>query len=132
MFGRLKLVQGDLNTDLAFLQTLLDWMTESQIGWDQFFHDWVGGEASAARAKDSPEAMRYNETAFAPIRAGLEERTGGGARDYLSHPYFQRPDPVSLVIDEVENVWAPIAQDDDWTLFDAKLRHIHELRDAGA
>ncbi|WP_135212894.1 protein adenylyltransferase SelO [Vitreimonas flagellata] len=132
MFERLDLVLGDHNADLAFLQTMLDWMTESQVGWDQFFHDWVGGEASAARAKDSPEAMRYNEAAFAPIRAGLEARTGGGARDYRLRPYFQRPDPVSLVIDEVEKVWAPIAQDDDWTLFDAKLRHIHELRDAVA
>jgi serine/tyrosine/threonine adenylyltransferase len=132
MFERLDLVLGEHNADLAFLQTMLDWMTESQIGWDQFFHDWVGGEASWARAAESPEAMWYNEAAFAPVRTGLEARTGTGVREYLSHPYFQRPDPVSLVIDEVERIWAPIAENDDWTLFDAKLRHINELRDAVA
>ncbi|HVK79989.1 MAG TPA: YdiU family protein [Verrucomicrobiae bacterium] len=132
MFERLDLVLGDFNADLAFLQSLLDWMTESQVGWDQFFHDWVGGEASSARATQSPQAARYNEAAFAQVRAGLEARTGNAASEYLSGGYLQRPEPVSLVIEEVEALWAPIAEADDWSLFDAKLRHIHELRDAVA
>ncbi|HEX8899926.1 protein adenylyltransferase SelO [Vitreimonas sp.] len=132
MFERLNVVPGDLAADLEFLQALLDWMTESQIGWDQFFHDWHGGEASAARAAESPEAVRYNEAGFAPIRAGLESRGASHASEALSRPYFQRPLPVSLVIDEVEAIWAPIAEADDWSLFDAKLRHIHELQEAVA
>ena len=48
----------------------------------------------------------------------------------LAHPYFQRPEPVSLVIGEVESLWAPIAERDDWSLYEAKLAGIAQMREA--
>jgi hypothetical protein len=35
-----------------------------------------------------------------------------------------------MLIDDVEAVWAPIAERDDWSLFEAKLAEIAELRAA--
>ncbi|MGE0740165.1 MAG: protein adenylyltransferase SelO [Hyphomonadaceae bacterium] len=130
MFNRLDLMEGELAADLPFLQTLFDWLTESQVGWDQFFHDWFGGEASAARATQSPQAARYEEDGFKAVRAGLEARTPGGMEAVLAHPYLQRPLPHTLLIDEVEALWAPIAARDDWSLFEEKLRQIEEMRAA--
>ncbi len=127
MFARLAITEGDLSADLSFLQGVFTWLTESQAGWDQFFHDWRGGEASAARASAGPQGRLYDGPAFAPIRDGLAARSVG--QDRLS-AYFQRPSPVTMLIDEVEGLWAPIAERDDWSLFAAKLDEITVLRDA--
>lgn len=130
MFARLHLARGPRDADLAFLQTLFSWLTETQVSWDQFFHDWVGGEASVARAADSPQAGAYQRADFAPIRDGLAARTKGDAGVFLADPYFQRRQPVNLLIEEVEAVWAPIAERDDWSAFEGKLTRIGELRAA--
>jgi serine/tyrosine/threonine adenylyltransferase len=130
MFGRLNLVLGDFDDDLAFLQSLFDWLTQTKAGWDQFFHDWYCGAASAERAGASPQAMLYAEPAFAPVREGLEKRTGAGSAERLAHGYWRRATPHTMLIDEVEALWAPIAERDDWSLFDNKLGDIAELRHA--
>jgi uncharacterized protein YdiU (UPF0061 family) len=127
VFRRLRLSPGALAEDIAFLQTLFTWMTESGVGWDQFFHDWWGGGAAAQRAAQSPQAARYAEDAFAPVRRGLDART----QDDVPVPaYFERSQPASLVIGEVEALWAPIAERDDWSLFERKLSEIEDLRRA--
>jgi serine/tyrosine/threonine adenylyltransferase len=128
MFKRLNLAEGNFEADLAFLQSLFDWLTQSQAGWDQFFHDWYCGGASAERAQQSPQAALYADAAFAPVREGLETRAGDTKA--LAHPYFQHATPHNMLIDEVEALWAPIAERDDWSLFETKLSQINELRDA--
>lgn len=45
------------------------------------------------------------------------------------HPYWAAPAPQSLLIEDVEAVWAPIAEADDWSLFEAKVA---ALRGMGA
>lgn len=127
VFNRLALTKGDESDDLDFLQTIFNWLTESQAGWDQFFHDWYGGGASRERAAASPQAPRYAEPAFAEIRAGLDARASDVA---LDHPYLQRPAPETMVIDEVERIWADIAERDDWSTFEAKLAALTEMRTA--
>jgi uncharacterized protein YdiU (UPF0061 family) len=118
---------GDPARDLSFLQIFYAWMTESGANWPQTFFDWFGGRASAARAAASPQSTLYSDPAFAPVRAALMERAPLRP-ERLALPYFQRPDPVSLVIDEVEALWAPIAERDDWSAFDAKMDHIEQAR----
>ncbi|MBP6689588.1 MAG: YdiU family protein, partial [Hyphomonadaceae bacterium] len=45
VFGRLNLVEGALEADMAFLSDLFGWLTETRAGWDQFFFDWYCGAA---------------------------------------------------------------------------------------
>lgn len=40
------------------------------------------------------------------------------------HAYFARGKPCTLLVDDVETVWAPIAERDDWSAFTAKLDEI--------
>ncbi|MES1158977.1 MAG: protein adenylyltransferase SelO [Terricaulis silvestris] len=127
VLARLGLAPSDTERDLDFLQALFGWMTQTQIGWAQFFHDWFCGEASAERARGSPAGALYAASEFADVRAGI------GARDplrpeRLAHVYFQRPTPEAMLIDEVEALWAPIAERDDWSLFATKMDRIEELR----
>lgn len=119
--------KNDTDTDISFLQTLYAWMTESGASWPQTFFDWFGGTASAARAASSPQAGLYDTAQFAPVRIALMERAPVRP-ERLGHAYFQRAVPVSLVIEEVEALWAPIAEADDWSLFQAKTNHIEEAR----
>jgi serine/tyrosine/threonine adenylyltransferase len=126
IFGRLKLTRGEIEPDVHFLQTLFDWLTTTQAGWDQFFHDWHGGESSAARAQKSPQAALYAADDFTPVRAGFEARSASP----VDHPYFQRSTPHTMLIDEVETLWAAIAERDDWSLFEAKLAQVQHIRDA--
>lgn len=126
-FARLGLMQTTLDADIAFLSALFQWMTASEIPWDQFFHDWFCGDEKRAGA--SPEAGRYAAEAFAPLRAAMLDR-GPVRPERLAHPYFAREKPASLVIEEVENLWAPIAAADDWSLFEAKTADIRALKAA--
>ena len=48
----------------------------------------------------------------------------------LDHPYFARPAPCTMLIEEVEAIWAPIAEADDWSAFHAKLAAIAEMAEA--
>ena len=127
MFARLNLTESALAADLDFLQKLLAWLTQSRAAWDQFFHDWHSGGASAARAAMSPQASFYARADFTPIRTGLDARTPADAAKYLDLPYLQGAQPCGMLIGEVEAIWAAIAERDDWSLFQAKLADIAEM-----
>ncbi|MEZ5987310.1 MAG: YdiU family protein [Hyphomonas sp.] len=118
---------GNVEDDTGFLQDLYAWMTESDASWPQVFHDWFGGAASEARAKASPQAALYEAAAFAPVRAHLLAREPVRP-ERLEQAAFQRQTPPSLLIEEVEALWTPIAEADDWTAFEAKLADIEALR----
>jgi uncharacterized protein YdiU (UPF0061 family) len=120
VFARLGLRAGELESDLPFVQDLLGWMTDSQIGWAQFFHDWFAGRSG----RRDPA---YDAAEFSPVRAGLEARAD--ANDpRLKHPLFAREEPIDLLIEEVEALWGPIAEHNDWSALETKLREIEELR----
>lgn len=127
MFARLGLAEDDQDEDLRFLAALFNWMGESEISWDQFFHDWFC--ADPARAARSPSTALYAREDFAPIRSAFAARQATRP-ERLAHPYFDRPAPVSLVIEEVEALWAPIAERDDWSLFAQKIADIRALKEA--
>ena len=126
-FSLLGLQTGDKEADLEFLSLFYAWMTESQAPWPQVFFDWFGGAASEVRAKDSPCASLYTDAMFAPVREALFARTPDRP-ERLEDDYFQSPKPTSLLIDEIEAIWEPIAARDDWSLFEAKLADIEQLR----
>ncbi|MBY0451918.1 MAG: protein adenylyltransferase SelO family protein, partial [Bdellovibrionaceae bacterium] len=44
------------------------------------------------------------------------------------HSYFENEKPCTLLIDEIEAIWSPIAEKDDWSLFENKLQAIRQIR----
>ena len=118
---------GDLRADLTFLQGFYSWMTASGASWPQTFFDLYGGEASAGRMKASPQAGLYQAAEFAPVREALAARVALHV-DRLSLPYFQASLPVALLVDDVEALWDPIAAEDDWSAFEAKMEHLETAR----
>ncbi len=119
----------DLRADLLFLQTFYAWMTTSGASWPHVFFDWFCGEASASRALQGSLGSLYEAAAFSPVRDGLYARSPLRS-ERLDSKYFQADAPVSLLIDEVETLWAAIADKDDWQPLQAKLDHIGGAKQA--
>ncbi len=99
----LGLASGEEAEDLALLKALFAWMGETRASWPQVFFDWFGGPASEARADAGPQAGVYRDAAFEPLRNLLMARTPLRP-ERLAHPYFQASAPVSLLIEEVEQI----------------------------
>lgn len=118
---------GDLRADLTFLQAFYGWMTSSGAAWPQTFFDLYGGMASAGRMQASPQTALYQTADFAPVRDALAARAPTHA-DRLALPYFQADEPVRMLVEDVEGLWDPIAADDDWSAFEAKLAHLEAAR----
>ncbi|MGB2388905.1 MAG: selenoprotein O, partial [Henriciella sp.] len=71
----------------------------------------------------------YQTDSFNKIRAGFDARSSLNT-DRLEHDYFQSPTPVSLVFEDVEQLWQAIAERDDWSRFEQTCSHIESARQA--
>lgn len=125
---RLGVERGTVEEDNLLADALFAFLGESQIPYDRVFFDWFGGAASAERADASPHAADYARPSFAPVREALTRRAARPGVD-LSHPYFAG-EPSSLLIDEVEALWAPIAERDDWSPLEGKIAGIRAMGEA--
>jgi len=102
------------------------YLGERQVPFEQFFFDWYGGLAGPRQARADVRERYRDAAALKDDLAGYRARPG--AR--LDHPYFARERPRTLLIDEVEAIWAPIAATDDWTLFEATIADIRVMGEA--
>ncbi|NWG91455.1 MAG: YdiU family protein, partial [Parvularculaceae bacterium] len=114
--------------DFRFVMGLMQWMEKTGAPFERVFFDWFCGKESGARAEMSPFAPLYAETDFAPLKERLVGYAPVGA-ERLSHPYFSGA-PSTMLIDEVEAIWAAIAERDDWSLLQSKLQDIAFMREA--
>ncbi|WP_375201727.1 protein adenylyltransferase SelO [Hyphococcus sp.] len=115
--------------DFAFVTNFLRWMTETGAPYERVFFDWFCGSASEDRASQSPAAELYAQDKFSEIRDALSS-AAPDRPERLARDYFKGAKPCTMLIDEVEAIWAPIADEDDWSAFRAKLEEIGRLREA--
>ncbi len=126
-FARLGIAPGG-DGDFDFIAALLQWMETAEIPFERVFFDWFCGSLSCSRAKKGPAAAHYAEADFAPLRDRLVYFTPVRP-ERLAHRYFEGA-PCTMLIDEVEAIWAPIAEKDDWSALHRKLEAIAEMREA--
>jgi len=129
MLARLGVKSRDADADLDLVNAAFKAIAEGAEAqrWEPFFFDWFGGEASEARAMAGPRAALYEAEAFVAFRrllSGFEM----DRPERLAHPMFAAAEPVEMLIDEVEALWAPIAEADDWGPLYAKLDAIEAAR----
>lgn len=114
MFWRLGINRHDDRQDHALVQAIERALRSTNTPIDRFFFDWFGGHIPA----DYPST-------FDEVRKLIALHTPRKPRD---HAYWQG-EPCSLLIDEVEAIWAPIAEADDWSRLHVK---VVAIRDMGA
>jgi hypothetical protein len=84
-------------------------MTESGIAPDAFFFSHRGG-------RNVPGELAEAFAEYAPVAS--------------DHPYWEDPAPQSMLIDEVEAIWAAIADGDDWQPLHAKVAALRRMGQA--
>lgn len=129
MLARLGVKPQGEEADAGFVQAMFRAIAEGSepLRWEPFFFDWFCGDED--RAMRGSRAALYEMEGFAEFRrllAAYEADRPGR----LGHPYFARPEPEELLYDEIEAIWAPIAESDDWSRFEAKLASIDAARRA--
>jgi uncharacterized protein YdiU (UPF0061 family) len=131
MLRRLGLVSRDADADIDLVNAAFRALAEGSeaLRWEPFFFDWFGGLASEARALTGARAALYGGEAFGVFREGLRGFEPDRP-DRLAAPYFAESDPEDLLYDEIEALWASIAERDDWTPFNFKLERIEAARQA--
>ncbi len=102
----------DPATDRATARAVEAALRETQHPLDRFFFDACSADLPA---EYGPE--------WDGLRSALAAHPVRGNR---SAPYWQGA-PCSMLIDEVEAIWAPIAASDDWSLLDAKVTAIRAM-----
>ena len=132
MIDRLGLLPQNPETDAALAGAAFRVLAEGgeAIRWEPFFFDWFCGEASEARAMTGPRAAHYGGEAALAFRALLADRRPDRP-ERLANPYFRAPEPEELLYDEIESLWAAVAERDDWAPFEAKLAAIDKATVAG-
>ena len=118
LLGRLGIVAEGEDADLPLAGAMLAALRTHSVTIDRFFFDWRGGR----RPENRPAAE------FEALAKALEDRQPGPGA--LDHPYWSEAEPCSMHIEEVEAIWADIAERDDWTAFEAKIAAIRRMSDA--
>jgi uncharacterized protein YdiU (UPF0061 family) len=97
------------------------------LRWEPFFFDWFCKDE--ARAMAGSRAGLYETPAFAAFRELLAPYEAERP-ERLADPYFAQSEPEELLYDQIEALWAPITERDDWSAFAAKLAGIEQARRA--
>lgn len=116
MLWRLGLVPRGVEHDRALVGAIERALVETGTPIDRFFFHGFGGELPPG----------YGEP-FAELRAQLAHYIPRKPRD---HPYWSDDAPCAMLIDEVEDIWAAIARDDDWSRLEAKVAAIRRMGEA--
>ena len=115
---RLGVTLDDKAEASALCQHFFTAAKATKVGFDQIFHDLYGG---------SDRVGTYNADDWKPV---LEILATSRPLHAMTHPHFARAGAVSMTIDEVEAIWAPIAEADDWSLLNRKIADIRAMRAA--
>jgi uncharacterized protein YdiU (UPF0061 family) len=103
--------------DRALVSAMIKGLRSRVVGIDRFFFDWRGGRM--------PSNEIYGAGEFDELRQLLE-----GRQRLLTHSYWSDAAPCSMHLDEVEAIWAAIADHDDWAPFESKIEAIRRMGEA--
>ena len=116
MLKRLGVAPTAEDDDRQLVAILIKALQSRAAGIDRLFFDWRGGR--------DPGADAYPGEEFRELAQLLDGRDNPVAR---SDPYWSDGSHCSMHIEEVEAIWAAIAERDDWTPFNAKIAAIRRM-----
>lgn len=119
---RLGLRSRGPDLDESLLHAVFLFLDETRIGYEAFFFDAFGNDAAHMRGGKRGDLFRGpHGEALLRVLGPFEPLRG------REHAYFQGDDPCTMLIDEVEALWAFIAHGDDWDPLFAKVDRIRSM-----
>lgn len=125
---KLNLKSKGETEDVGLLRVFFHFMEAHAVGFERTFFDFFRRASDQQAWKRSPQSALYLDT---PEGQALTAQLATFEIDSLergSHPVLKRQDPVTLLIEEIEALWTPIDQNDDWGPYNKKLEEIRSLR----
>ncbi len=117
---RLGLVPQGVEMDAALTGAFWTALTRTEAPFERAVWDWHGGigrcDDPMASPSVSPSVSHYRDPAFAAFIDRL--------KDYSSAADARPAEPIDMLIDRVEALWAPIAERDDWAPLYEAIREI--------
>lgn len=110
---RLGIASRGEENDRKLVEAAERQMVREQIPIDRFFYDHRGGRRSTMDELGEMLSGYSNPVA-------------------VIDPYWSAEQPCSMLIDEVESIWAAIADKDDWALLRQKVDAIRRMGEAYA
>lgn len=129
LLRRLGLESMSEEQDKALTRATWIFLSKSQMPFEAFFFDWFSGIDAHDQALQRGRAGFYQGAEFEAFIEKLSAYAPHLKAD-RSHAYFQHEAPCTMTRPEVEALWDPIDQNDDWSAFEIKLAHIAEMREA--
>ncbi len=116
----LKPCPGEKTSD--FLSHFFSFMENHKMGFEQMFFDF-----HSKRVLNKSSLLEKYRKVDPKLILELEEFELADT-NLIKHSYFEREAPVTLLIDEIESIWSPIAARDDWGSYEEKLKSIRSFR----
>jgi uncharacterized protein YdiU (UPF0061 family) len=117
LVGRLGVAPGGEEDDRQLAIAILAALESREASIDRLFYDWRGGR--------DPGKAAYPSEPFRALARGVEGRI-----QLPAHAYWSDGQPCSMHLEEVEAIWAAIAERDDWQPLDDKVRAIRRMGEA--
>lgn len=121
---RLGIVPEEPQKDYRLTNLFYIALRESASPFERAFFDMAGGGLEE-RIAASPYKGAYDSGAWKAVIAALGERAcSAGTEEVLASAPFREREPQTMLIDEVETIWAAIDGSDDWQPFDDKIKAV--------
>lgn len=112
-----------LQTTTELIAAFFTLLETKKVPFEQCFFDFFGGWQEQ-RLKSSPFWKEYENSNL----KSFFEKFQIADPDKITHPYFKRSTPETLLIDQIEALWQPIAEKDDWQPFQQKIEAFRSFR----
>jgi serine/tyrosine/threonine adenylyltransferase len=117
---RLNIKSRGHEQDHQLLAAFFSFMDSEKLFFENTFFQFHSGRIPTNFQAQNTEAFK--------ALASLLEKYEVADSSLSNHPYYQNEKPCTLLIDEIEAIWKPIAENDDWSLFETKLHSIRSIR----
>ena len=124
MLARLGVTPQGEERNLALVQAIEQALAAKTVEINRFFFDFYGGRRRAPSPANDSYADGFDDVTM--LLGGYEAARG------TDHPYWSDAAPCSMHIAEVEEIWAAIAERDDWAPLQAKVAAIRRMGEAHA
>lgn len=119
-----EVAAAELNSKLV--SGVFQFMDHEKSLFEQTLYDLHSG-ALTERLARSPQKDLYLKASFKELQDTLSKFEIADTKK-ASHSYLKTGRACALIIDELESLWSPIADNDDWGPFENKLTEIRSFR----